>query len=176
MTRDHIPARMLRRPQDARGLPIPFSQFIRADGTPDFRVLDVMKVRQCVSQRRCGMCGEIMGRHIFFIGGPLCVANGVFNDPPMHRECAVFALAACAHLNRTKGKYNTAAPLPTDAVTMVATLCSDEKAEHFALMHSTGYQVGRGSDGMIYIRANLPWLDVELWRDGAPMRQQPEAS
>lgn len=170
MTRDHIPARMMRRPVDRHGRPIPFSQFICADGTPDFRILDVMKVRECLSHRRCGLCGDVMGRHIFFVGGPLCITNGVFIDPPMHRECAVFALTVCAHLNRSKGRYNTAAPLPADATISVAALASEEKADHFALMHTQSFSVAHGRDGAIYVRAEMPWLDVELWRDGAPIK------
>lgn len=176
MTCDHIPARMLRRPVDAHGRPIPFSQFIRDDGTPDFRILDVRRVLQCLTQRRCGLCGDLMGRHIFFVGGPLCITNGVFNDPPMHKECAQFALTVCAHLNRSKGRYNAATPLPERVAIAVAQLSSDQKADHFALLHTTGYRVGHGSDGMTYIRANLPWLDVELWRDGAPMQEEEAAA
>lgn len=167
---DDIPLRMRRRPVDQHGRPIPFSQFLRADGSPDFRILDTMKVRDCVSHRRCGMCGEVMGRHIFFVGGPICVANGIFNDPPMHRDCAVFALRACAHLNRAKGRYNTSAPMPADAKITVAKHTSDQKADHFALMHAHGYSLLRGRDGALYIRADLPWASVELWRDGRPMK------
>jgi len=163
-----LPARMQRRPRDARGFPIPFSQFIDKDGKPDFRVLDDNKVRDCLSARLCGLCGQPMGQHIYFIGGNLCVRNGIFSDPPMHRECAVFALTACIHLNRTKGKFNTAVPLP-DATIGVATLSSDEKCEWFALMHAKKYEWARAQDRMIYIRARLPWLDVELWQDGKPM-------
>lgn len=94
-----IPFRMARRPRDPRGLPIPYSQFIDQDGKPDFRVLDDQRVARCLRYRLCGLCGQQLGKHIFFVGGPLCVDNGLFHDPPMHRECAEFALRACAHLN-----------------------------------------------------------------------------
>jgi hypothetical protein len=165
-----VPMRMAHRPRDARGLPIPYAQFIASDGTPDFRVLDDVKVRHCLRARLCGLCGGQMGRHIFFVGGPLCVENGLFHDVPMHKECAEFALRACAHLNRSKGKYS-AAPRPSEPGLRVVegAMATDEKAEWFALMHTTGYTTMRGSDGMVYIRADLPWRDVQKWRDGAPM-------
>lgn len=166
-----LPSRMMHRPRDARGLPIPYSQFIDGDGVPDFRVLDDIKVQHCLRARLCGLCGEQMGRHIFFVGGPLCVENGLFHDVPMHKECAEFALRACAHLNRSKGKYNSTAPLPDEPGLRIAkgNMGTDDKAEYFALMHTTGYEAKRGPDGMIYIRAALPWLDVQRWRDGEPM-------
>lgn len=168
----NIPARMQRRPRDARGFPIPWAQFITADGTPDFRILDAVKVETCLRWRRCGLCGEPMGRHVFFVGGPSCVTHGIFCDPPMHRECAAFSLQVCAHLNRSKGRYNFG-PLPhTPGVEFSeSAVMSTVKAEWFALMHATEYTYGRAPDGMTMIRAVLPWLDVERWRDGAPEEQ-----
>src|SRR5262249_4255084 len=117
-----------------------------------------------------GMCGALMGRHLYFVGGPLCVEHGWFNDPPMHQDCAEFALKACAHLNRSKGRYNEALPLPADAAMVVAgAQSSNVKAEWFALMHTRDFRWERRADRMIYIHAELPWLDVQRWRDGAPM-------
>jgi hypothetical protein len=165
-----VPERMSRLPRDARGLPIPYAQFVGSDGTPDFRVLDAHKVEHCLVFRRCGLCGDPMGRHLHFIGGPRCVAHGIFHDPPMHKECAEFALRACAHLNRSKGKYSSA-PLPSEpgVKIIVGEMESDQKAEWHALMHTTLYTISRTQEGRIYIHARLPWLDVQRWRDGAPM-------
>jgi hypothetical protein len=165
-----LPLRMARLQRDNRGLPIPYAQFIDRDGKPDFRVLDSWKVERCLRTRRCGLCGQKITRHLFFIGGPLCVENGLFHDPAMHKECAEFALRACAHLNRSKGKYSVA-PRPSERGLHVVegAMASDQKAEWFGLMRTSGYTASRGSDGMIYIRAALPWLDVQKWRDGEPM-------
>jgi hypothetical protein len=73
-----VPTRMLHRPRDARGFAIPYTQFIRADGVPDFRILDDEKTARCLRLRLCGLCGQQMGRHLFFVGGPACVDNGYF--------------------------------------------------------------------------------------------------
>lgn len=165
-----VPQRMSRLPRDARGLPIPYAQFIDQNGKPDFRVLDAHKVTHCLVFRRCGLCGDPMGRHIYFIGGPMCVAHGVFHDPPMHKECAEFALRVCAHLSRSKGRYSSA-PLPSSPNhTMITSdVGSDKKAEWHALMHTTLYTVSPAPEGTTYIHARLPWLDVQRWRDGAPI-------
>jgi hypothetical protein len=163
------PARLRSRPRDARGFVIPWTQFIRKDGTPDFRVLDHERVGRALRIRLCSMCRGSMGRHIFFIGGPLCVANGYFYDPPMHRECALYALQTCPHLARAKGRYvepaTVAQAIGAEARLIVGDM-APEKAEWFGLMHTTDYTFGRDAKGMLIIKAKLPWLDVERWRSG----------
>ena len=52
---------------------------------------------------------------------------------------------------------------------MIVGAMDDKKAEWFGLMSATGYTHGRGQDGMIAIKATLPWLSVERWRDGELM-------
>jgi len=164
------PARLSSRPRDPRGYAIPWTQFIRADGTPDFRVLDHERVQRALRVRLCSMCGGSMGRHIYFIGGPLCVSNGYFYDPPMHRECALYALQICPHLARSKGRYiepaTVARSIGPEAKLIIGDMAPD-KAEWFGLMHATDYTFGQDAKGMIMIKAKLPWLDVERWRDGA---------
>jgi hypothetical protein len=154
--------------RDVRGLPIPFVQFIDANGKPDFRVLDAVKVAKCVRNKLCGICGRRMRHDIFFIGGPLCEANGLFHDPGMHRDCATFALRGCAHLNRVKGRYSTAA-LPSEPGLHISTdpHASAEKAEWFGLFQTTKYDAITFG-GVDFIRAKMPWLSVQRWRDGAP--------
>lgn len=51
-------------------------------------------------------------------------------------------------------------------------LATDQKAEWFALMHTREFSMVRGSDNMVYVRAKLPWVAVQKWRDGAPMEDQ----
>jgi len=164
------PARLRNRPRDPRGYVIPWNTFVAADGTASFAVLDHARVQRALRGRLCGMCGSRMGRHIYFIGGPLCASNGYFYDPPMHRECALYALQACPHLARTKGRYvepaTVAQAVGEDATLIVGDMAPD-KAEWFGLMHATDYTFGRDAKGMMVIKANLPWLDVERWRDGA---------
>lgn len=161
-----IPFRLSRRPRDARGLVIPFTQFIKPDGTPDFRVMDEALTGKAIRRRLCSLCGEPMRGDVWFIGGPKCVENGFFYDPPMHRECALYALQTCPHLARAKGKY---APVPDrveGAALMIQGAMDDKKAEWFGLMRSTGYTSGRADTGMHVIKATMPWLSVERWRDG----------
>jgi hypothetical protein len=168
-----IPFRLSRRPRDARGFVIPFTQFIKPDGTADFRVMDDDHTRKAVRRRLCSLCGDQMRGDVWFVGGPKCVDNGYFYDPPMHRECALYALQTCPHLARTKGKY---APVPDrieGAALMIVGEMDTKKAEWFGLMRSTGYTHGRSQTGMLTIKANLPWVSLERWRDGRPIGAEP---
>jgi hypothetical protein len=162
-----IPFRLSRRPRDQRGFVIPFAQFIKADGTPDFRVMDERRTALAVRRRLCGLCGEPMRGDVYFIGGPLCVENGFFYDPPLHDECARYAIQTCPHLARAKGRYAPTPDLYEKGVVLIAgAMDVSKKAEWFGLMRSTGYQSGYSDEGMLVIKANMPWVSVEHWRDG----------
>jgi len=162
-----IPYRMAKRPRDARGFVIPFAQFIKADGTPDFRIMEDRLSTKAVRRRLCGICGEPMRGDVYFIGGPLCVENGFFYDPPLHNECAHYAIQTCPHLARSKGRYAATPDLDEKGVVLIAgAMDISKKAEWFGLMRSTGYQIERSPDGMLIIKANMPWVSIERWRDG----------
>jgi hypothetical protein len=165
-----IPFRMARRPRDDRGFAVPAVQFIDQNGKPDFRVLDHRLMGKTLRGRRCGLCGDPIRKNVWFIGGPKCVDNGFFYDPPMHKECATYALQTCPHLARSKGKYS---PVPDriDGATMIVGQMDDKKSEWFGLMESTGYTFEPSGDGMMLIKATMPWVSVERWRDGSLMQE-----
>jgi hypothetical protein len=166
-----VPRRLLGPPRDDRGFVIPYTTFVDNCGRPDFRIIDHTRVSVCLTQRRCGACGEPMGKHLHFIGGPPCVENGIFYDPPIHKECAEFAIQMCPHLARSKGRYAPTPTAPEGATLAVPPTVVEEKAEWFALMHTTDYTFGMSRDNMVVIRAKMPWLDVTRWRDGALLRE-----
>lgn len=168
-----IPPRMHRRPRDERGYVIPYNQFLDANGVPDFRTIDMERQQRALRLRLCAMCGEQMGKHIFFVGGPLCVEHGYFYDGPMHKDCAIYALKSCPHLARAKGKY--AEPTARGDMTgfkLIVGEMKTDKSEWFGLMHATKYSFGRTETGMIMIKAKLPWRGVQRWRDGALMDKE----
>ena len=109
-----------------------------------------------------------MTHDVFFIGGTKCEQHGIFYDPPMHKDCAVFALRTCPHLARAKGRYNLAAAMPGDTFIVQGQMPA-EKSEWFALMRARGYRGEREAGGMIIVRAKLPWISIERWCDGKPM-------
>ena len=94
-----IPARMSHLPRTPAGLPIPW--FVAWEGSRyDFRVVDARKIKPAVVQRLCWLCGRPLGRMMCFVVGPMCVVNRVSSEPPMHRDCAEYALRACPFLTQ----------------------------------------------------------------------------
>ena len=105
MSLSDMPERIKRLPRDHRGFPVPwFVHWI--DGEPDFRVIGPGKWNRAFRNRRCWVCGDVMGVHRVFVIGPMCVVNRVTSEPPSHRECAEFAAKACPFLTRPRMRRN----------------------------------------------------------------------
>ena len=95
------PARIAKLPVDERGYPVPF--FVMwIDGKPDFRVIDPAKMIVCFKQKRCWICGDVLGKYLAFVIGPMCAINRISSEPPSHLECAEFAAKACPFLTMPK--------------------------------------------------------------------------
>lgn len=93
-----MPDRIARLPRDYRGYPVPWFTTNNPDGTPNFQTADGGKRNRCIKERLCWICGEKLGRYLAFVIGPMCSINRVSAEPPMHRDCAEFALEACPFL------------------------------------------------------------------------------
>lgn len=86
--------RLQRRPQ-WQGYPIPFFATQRTDGTWDFKVVSEPNRMRCAKESLCWVCGEPLLTPIVFLGGPAATEKLLYNDGPMHPECADDALALC---------------------------------------------------------------------------------
>lgn len=90
-----IPRRLLKRPR-YKGLPIPYIALIRPDdGQPDFRVTDHDKWRNVVLNRRCQLCGEPLGKWVFFVGGTEAAKHNQYFEPAAHLDCLIYAMQVC---------------------------------------------------------------------------------
>lgn len=93
-----LPDRLKKLPVDRRGYPVPwFVQWI--DGEPEFRAMDSRKWIQAVKERRCWVCGQLLGKYVSFVSGPMCGINRTSSEPPSHRECAEWSARNCPFLN-----------------------------------------------------------------------------
>ena len=109
-----LPDRMRKLALDHRGFPIPwFVAWI--DGTPDFRMIDTPKIGRAIKERRCWVCGDVLGQNKAFLIGPMCAINRVISEPPSHRDCAVFSARACPFLSQPRMRRNEK-DLPEDRV------------------------------------------------------------
>jgi hypothetical protein len=96
-----MPPRVARLPLDERGYPVPY--FVAwVDGKPDHRIADPLKFAAALVARRCWVCGDVLGVNLAFLIGPMCAINRVSAEPPMHVECAEWAVRACPFMSRPR--------------------------------------------------------------------------
>src|SRR6266403_923711 len=94
-----MPARMRALPVDHRGFPVPY--FVGwVDGVPDHRTADPKKMKRCVEEGRCWLCGEPLGKWLACVIGPMCAINRNTSEPASHKDCALYAVKACPFLTR----------------------------------------------------------------------------
>jgi hypothetical protein len=95
-----LPPRIARLPVE-QGWPVPW--FVdRGDdgqGTPDFRVVDKRKFVKALNERRCWICGDLLGHWLAFPIGPMCAITRTISEPPSHRECAEWSIQWCPFLS-----------------------------------------------------------------------------
>jgi hypothetical protein len=100
-----LPVRLRHLPLDARGYPVPwFVDWIDGpDGrVPEFRAMDPEKFRRAVTERRCWVCGEPLGRWLTFPIGPMCAITRTTAEPPSHLECASWSVRNCPFLSQPR--------------------------------------------------------------------------
>jgi hypothetical protein len=89
-----IPKHLEGRPR-WRGLPIPYIALIKDDGEPDFRVTNEINRRVVMIERLCQLCGNKMGRNLFFVGGTMAAKHNQYFEPQAHLECVIYAMQVC---------------------------------------------------------------------------------
>lgn len=100
MSRVLIPERMQALARDSRGYPIPWGVLIDEAGLAHFSVNDERKRDAMIRRDLCSVCGTELFRGRWFVGGAMSAfhPHGAFIDPPMHSECAHYALLACPYI------------------------------------------------------------------------------
>lgn len=165
-----IPQRMKDLAVDDRGYPIPWTVLRGpSDGKPHFAINVEEIRRKAISERLCPICGVRLFRGMWFVGGPCSALHprGAYIDPPMHRECAEYALKVCPYL---------AAPRYSGHVED-RTLKPDDRARIPILINRTmmpdrpplfvcGMAIKMTVTDDSYLLPNRPWRAVEFWRSG----------
>lgn len=160
-----MPHYLQRLPQDERGWPITFTSLKLPDGRFDFTTSDPVKWALVAQSRCCALCGIVLKREIWFIGGPKSMANRYFFDLAMHEECARYALQVCPYL--ALPKYLGAKKRLTPDYARLELMSSDKtKPQVFGLAKTTHYKVVRFQGDLLVLAR--PWTaPIEWWKDGA---------
>lgn len=186
-----IPARMAHLPLDRRGYPIPWIVMRDATGRPHFTINDHQRVRQCGKFGLCGICGKPLGKHVkgnpnkgaFFVGGPASFYHdrGAFLDPPLHRECAEYAMRVCPYIaNPSYGKRIDDATLkPEHMPAGMAVMQTggnppnlDTRPNIFILGLARRWDMFEPRPGVILFKVpnhKRDWVHLSAWRHGVEL-------
>jgi hypothetical protein len=161
-----IPMRMMHLKRDNRGYPIPAGVLIDAEGQPQFTINDEAARLTFVREDRCAICGGTHTDARWFVGGPRAAFHqaGAYLDPPLHDECAHYALQVCPFLAAPHyGKRIDDRKLgPTDPhVLLVDPTQIAERPEVFVAVEARR-TVRFGP----YVKPSRPYVAVEFWRYG----------
>jgi hypothetical protein len=166
------PPRIARLPRDRRGYPIPWNVLCAEDGTPFFTVNDDRKAWKAIRQHLCPLCGDRLGRWLWFVGGPLSAfhPDGWYLDLPGHHECVTFALATCPYLAAPVylGRIDVANPakLPPEARIVLDETIISERPDLFVAVGAEAVEAQERGLLVPYIRPARPVLAYEFWRHG----------
>jgi hypothetical protein len=171
-----LPMRLRRLPVDRRGYPVPwFVQWI--DGQPEFRAMDPQKFAIAIREKRCWVCGDVLGAYLAFVIGPMCAVNRTSAEPPCHLECAQWSAEHCPFLSRPtmvrREDDLTAQAVPGDASLLRNPGCAG------VWVTKSGYRFYRapGQSASGYLIEMGPPLRVEWYAEGRPAtRTEVEAS
>lgn len=97
------PERLQRRPHVGM-FPIPFVT-ARINGKPDFRVHNDERRKLIGKRKLCQLCGYPLGGDIVFAGSRSSIRRHTYGEPPMHEECAQWAVEVCPWLAGRGWRY-----------------------------------------------------------------------
>jgi hypothetical protein len=171
-----LPDRMKSLPRDHRGFPIFAMAYRDPSGRAHFTVNDESIRTRMVEDDLCSICGKPLLRGRWFIGGEKSAfhPNGAYIDPPMHAECARYALKVCPYLaSPSYEKLIHGATLPAEGAPLVidqTAITSPSTADEvrpalFVAVHARGQRVKPALGGFV-IKPTRPYIAVEYWQHG----------
>jgi len=168
LTRPPIPARFPA--SEVRGgLAMPYVNVRLADGGTDLRSQHAVRAEECWRAGRCQLCGQDIDARegAALVGGPAQLRDLVFHEPPMHRECVVYASQACPIVS---GRWPAFAAGPTLAERSRGKVCYEpncdcggEPSPHrgqpnhaWYLVYASGWSLAISPDGRLHGGAVSP--------------------
>ena len=167
-----IPERMQHLKLDRRGYPVPVAVYHDSDGRPHFTINDEAQRQRLIAGDRCPICGGKLLRGRWFVGGPQSAfhVHGAYIDPPMHNECAHYALQVCPYLaapNYDRRIEDKTLPPGSQQPILVDPTMIPERPDYFVAVMATGQRPVLDEMGFVkYLRPTRPYSRIEFWRHG----------
>lgn len=160
-----IPLRMAHLPRDPRGYPIPVIVLIDDSGRANFAINNIAIVDRMAREDRCHICGEVLHRARWLVGGPLSAFHkaGRYNDGPLHRECLHYAMLVCPYLAMPNysGRIDDRRLRNDRSMLMVNTTMMPDRPPLFVAVMTHSVKRERG-----FFRPRRPYSNIEYWRHG----------
>jgi hypothetical protein len=175
-----VPELMKHLPKDRRGFPIPANVQIDPDGTPHFAINPENTRQRLFREDRCSICGCKLLRGRWMVGGPASAfhSNGVYQDPPVHRECGRYALQACPYLAMPsylkQVSTKTIEQRDVHSVTIVVdpTMIRN-RPDPFVMVMYVGQTFKYDARGLIQtVVPKRPHRQYEFWADGIQLSEE----
>jgi hypothetical protein len=156
-----------------RGMAVPYGIVWDKSGAPHFAINDEHIRLRSVRNNLCSVCGTKLFRGRWLVGGPLSAfhEHGAFIDPPMHSECAHYALQVCPylaapHYAREVGvKKANAAAFDAQMVLVDNTMIPGRPmGDVFIALMFTGKMLV--CEETYNVKPSRPYSQVEFWRHG----------
>lgn len=175
-----IPDRMRDLPIDPRGYPVPVNVTRDRNGKPNFATNDETARQMLFRQDNCGICGGKLLRGRWSIGGPGSALHpdGAFLDPPMHYECARYAVQACPYLamptySKSVSKIAPMGVGPVKGGIAYNPTVFSNRPDLFLLVMYVGQKLTYYDSGFVRsLRPKRPLRSIEYWQDGRQLDEQ----
>lgn len=159
-----MPLRMSQRPL-FRGLPVPAISTV-VNGTPDFRVVDLDKWDHLANNRLCSLCGTVLRKLMWFIGGDGCMKLRMFFDLPVHEDCGLYAFKICPYLALTTSEYSKRSIEYLESDTKVLMNYREDisptRPQQLGFAAATSYIIGQSEKGQPLVQAS-EWVRGPFW-------------
>ena len=155
---------------DDRGYPIPWTVLRGpSDGKPHFAInVEELRLR-CINNRLCPICGVRLFRGMWFVGGPGSALHpqGAYIDPPMHKECAEYALKVCPYLAapRYSGRVDDRTLKPADR-SLIPILIDRTQMPERPPLFVCAMTIKMTVTENFYLQPKRPWHTIDFWRSG----------
>ncbi|MDW9481854.1 hypothetical protein GOB57_24710 [Sinorhizobium meliloti] len=175
-----IPERMRSLPLDRRGYPVPVNVERDRTGKPNFAMNDESVRQRLFKEDRCSICGGKLLRGRWSVAGPGSALHeaGAFLDPPMHYECARYAVQVCPYLALPSYSKSVSPLEPLEAGLVRGGLAYNptvfpNRPSLFLLVMYVGQKLTHYEGGFVRsLKPKRPLRRIEYWQDGRQLTEQ----